>query len=182
MTTLPIPNLFPSYQAGGVFPIYDAFPRVMVASGAAITANQEYCIKMRFPIVDRITALEIYVTTQSGNVTLGIRDCVDLPVHTTASTLDLRATTADTAMGAANAVQRINLATPLGVRPNKDYWLTLISNNTGSLGRMPAIALFMQYNLMACQKAIGSYTLGSSVATWGSGSLTPWIAAVGSRT
>lgn len=175
-----IPQISQGYVSGAGFDTVDAFPRVMVAAGAALTANQAYFVKVRFPRALRITAMLVYVTTQSGNIDVGLYDCATVGLHDTSSTLRWLASSGATAVGAANAMQSIALTAAVTVTPNKDYWLAIAVDNTSALARMPAVAAFCVYDLKTAQKATSYPLPTTTITTLGSGSLTPWIAAVGS--
>lgn len=176
-----IPQLSRGYVSGGAFDTVDAFPRSMVTAGAVTTANQAYFVKIRFPRALRVSALLIYVTVQANNVDVGLYDCETVGLHDTSSTLRWLASSGSTAVGAANAVQSLALTAPVTVIPNKDYWLALAADNaTPAFGRIGPVAAFMTYDLRTATKATSFPLPTTTVTTFGSGSNTPWIAAVGS--
>lgn len=181
MPPFSLPSLAYNPVALGAFDTVETYPRAMVTAGAVTTANQMYIAKVRFPRALTVSAMLIYVTVTGNNVDLGIYDCATAGLHDASSTLRWLGSTGSTAVGAANAVQSIALTASVNVVTGKDYWLALAADNaTPAFGRIGPVGLFMTYDLRTGTKATSFPLPTTTVTTFGNGSNTPWLAAVGS--
>ena len=109
--------------------------RGLIISGNAVVANHIRGMKYRWPKTGSVTGLAVYVIAgAAGNVTLGIYD-------TSATNLNLLATSASAAVGANNTWQNADMTVALPVVAGTDAYLVVHGDNaSATYGRTAALA------------------------------------------
>ena len=176
MPVTQIPQLAQTAYAAGAFDNPDSMPPAVVSgTAAALTANQAYVAKVRFPRALRVTGLKYGVASASGNVGVGLYDSTD-----SGTTLNRLASSGSTAVAGTNAVQSVSFTAAVNVTPNKDYWLAIAMDNAVATVSRGAINSIITFDEVKYAVKATSFPLPSSISSPTAASTAVWSKTIGS--